>query len=88
MEIQVAFDPSSPSLTEQRPASSRRTHTFVLRLVIDERDDLHGLMSEPSADDGWRHGFASLEQLLAILGQRLQIGLYANQDQTVHRRDP
>lgn len=66
---------------------ARRTHTFVLRLVVDAQDDLHGLVSEPGADDGWRPGFTSLGQLPGILEQRLQIGCLHEQEESEKRRD-
>jgi hypothetical protein len=66
---------------------ARRTHTFVLRLVVDAHDDLHGLVSEPGADDGWRPGFTSLGQLAGILARRLQIGCLHEQEESDKRRD-
>ncbi|MFN3981302.1 MAG: hypothetical protein ACK4SA_13050 [Caldilinea sp.] len=69
------------------PSPGRRTHTFVLRLVVDAEDDLHGLVSEPGADDGWRPGFTSLRQLSGILERRLQIGCLHEQEESDKRRD-
>jgi len=69
------------------PSPARRTHTFVLRLVVDAHDDLHGLVSEPGADDGWRPCFTSLEQLAEILGRRLQIGCLCEQEESNKRRE-
>ena len=69
------------------PSSPRRTHTFVLRLAVDGYDDLHGLVSEPGADDDWRPGFTSLGQLAGILARRLQIACLHEQEESEKRRD-
>jgi hypothetical protein len=60
--------------SDRRPGAipGRQTHTFVLRTVVDVRGDLHGLVSEPGADDSWRASFTSLEQLMGVLNRRMQ----------------
>lgn len=68
-------------------SSPRRMHTFVLRLVVDVQDDLHGLVSEPGAEDDWRPGFTSLGQLAGILARRLQIDCLHEQEKLERRRD-
>lgn len=67
-------DPVKPDYPDEMdgPQPVRRARTFVLRLVMEDGKALRGLVSEPSTDDGWRPGFASLEQLMGILEQRLK----------------
>lgn len=68
-------DPSIHSLLfneRLRQSTTRRVHTFVLRMVVESHGGLRGTISEPGSDDDWHPGFAKLEQLPTILDERIQ----------------
>ena len=52
----------------------RRSHTFFLRILLDDGEPpaLHGQINEPAGSDEWRVSFASALELWGALLERMQ----------------
>ena len=50
-----------------------RQRAFIIRVIFDDRGELHGQLSEPGSADEWRLPFAGADELWAALRERLAL---------------